>query len=63
MDSTYTRAMNASITPQIFSTMVSNAQKVAEAFAGSGAPHADAEGIAAVFARMMTAQIELFEKK
>ena len=35
MDSTYQRAMNANVTPQIFSTMVSNAQKVAEAFAGS----------------------------
>lgn len=63
MDSTYTRAMNAGITPQIFSTMVSNAQKVAEGFAGSGSPHVDADGIAAVFSRMVTAQIELFEKK
>lgn len=63
MDSTYQRAMNASITPQIFSTMVSNAQKVAEAFAGSGSPSANEESIAAVFSRMVVAQIEMFEKK
>lgn len=63
MDSTYQRAMNASVTPQIFSTMVSNAQKVAEAFAGSNGAGVDADSIAAVFSRMMVAQIELFEKK
>lgn len=62
MDSTYQRAMTAGVTPQIFSTMVSNAQKVAEAFAGSGSPSADADGIAAVFKRMVVAQIEMFEK-
>ena len=63
MDSTYQRAMNASVTPQIFSTMVSNAQKVAEAFAGSGSASVDADTIAAVFSRMVVAQIEMFEKK
>ena len=63
MDSTYQRAMNASVTPQIFSTMVSNAQKVAEAFAGSGSASVDADSIAAVFSRMVVAQIEMFEKK
>ena len=63
MDSTYQRAMNANVTPQIFSTMVSNAQKVAEAFAGSGSATVDAESIAAVFSRMVVAQIEMFEKK
>lgn len=63
MDSTYQRAMNANVTPQIFSTMVSNAQKVAEAFAGSGSASVDAESIAAVFSRMVVAQIEMFEKK
>ena len=62
MDSTYQRAMDANITPQVFSTMVSNAQKVAEAFAGSGSPAVDADGIAAVFSRMVVAQIEMFEK-
>ena len=55
--------MNATVTPQIFSTMVSNAQKVAEAFAGSGSATVDAESIAAVFSRMVVAQIEMFEKK
>ena len=63
MDSTYQRAMNANVTPQIFSTMVSNAQKVAEAFAGSGSTSVDADSIAAVFSRMVVAQIEMFEKK
>lgn len=63
MDSTYQRAMNASVTPQIFSTMVSNAQKVAEAFAGSSSTSVDADSIAAVFSRMVVAQIEMFEKK
>ena len=63
MDSTYQRAMNANVTPQIFSTMVSNAQKVAEAFAGSSAQGVNAESIAQVFSRMVVAQIEMFEKK
>ena len=63
MDSTYQRAMNANVTPQIFSTMVSNAQKVAEAFAGSGSTSVDADSIAEVFSRMVVAQREMFEKK
>ena len=63
MDSTYQRAMNANVTPQIFSTMVSNAQKVAEAFAGSSAQGVNAESITQVFSRMVVAQIEMFEKK
>ena len=63
MDSTYQRAMNANVTPQIFSTMVSNAQKVAESFAGSGSTSVDADSIAEVFSRMVVAQIEMFEKK
>ena len=63
MDSTYQRAMNASVTPQIFFFFFSNAQKVAEAFAGSGSASLDADTIAAVFSRMVVAQIEMFEKK
>ena len=63
MDSTYQRAMNANVTPQIFSTMVSNAQKVAESFAGSGSASVNADSIAEVFSRMVVSQIEMFEKK
>ena len=62
MDSLYQRAINAGVSAQNISTMVSNAQKVAEAYAGSGSSGVAPESIAASFKAMIIVQIEIFEK-